>query len=109
MCTRVSLPYREVRLVADEHDGHIRVRVLPCILEPIREVIEGFPASDIVHEQRARGASVVASRDGSERLLACGVPDLQFDLLGVDGDHSCAELDADGEVMHRLEALVREL
>jgi hypothetical protein len=34
---------------------------------------------------------------------------LQLDVLGVDGDHARAELDANGQVMHRLEALVREL
>jgi hypothetical protein len=34
---------------------------------------------------------------------------LKFDLTVVDGDHSCAELDADGQVMHGLKALVCEL
>lgn len=37
------------------------------------------------------------------------VPDLQLDLLVLDVDHARAELDADREVVHRLEALVREL
>jgi hypothetical protein len=34
---------------------------------------------------------------------------LELDVLAVDGHHARAELDADGEVVHRLEALVREL
>lgn len=37
------------------------------------------------------------------------VPDLQLDLLCVNVDHAGTELDSDGEVVHRLEALVREL
>lgn len=38
-----------------------------------------------------------------------GVPNLELDRTTVDGDHSGAELDANGEIMHRLEPLVREL
>ena len=37
------------------------------------------------------------------------VPDLQLDLLPLDVDHASTELDADGEIVHRLEPLVREL
>jgi hypothetical protein len=37
------------------------------------------------------------------------VPNLQLDLLVHDLDHACAELDADGEIVHGLEALVGEL
>ena len=37
------------------------------------------------------------------------VPNLELDGLVVDGDHAGAKLDADGEVVHGLEALVREL
>jgi hypothetical protein len=37
------------------------------------------------------------------------VPNLELDGLVVDGDHAGAELDADGEVVHGLEPLVREL
>jgi hypothetical protein len=37
------------------------------------------------------------------------VPNLQLDLLLVYVDHARPELDADGQVVHRLEALVGEL
>ena len=37
------------------------------------------------------------------------VPDLELDLLPLDVDHASTELDADGEIVHRLEPLVREL
>ena len=41
--------------------------------------------------------------------VAHRVPDLQLDLLVVYRDHARAELDADGQIVHWLEALVREL
>ena len=37
------------------------------------------------------------------------VPNLELDLLPLDVDHASTELDADGEIVHRLEPLVREL
>ena len=49
--------------------------------------------------------------DGESRCtrLTYGIPNLQFDLLAVNGHHPGAKLDADGQVVHRLEALVGEL
>lgn len=40
---------------------------------------------------------------------AYGIPDLQLNLSSVDVDHSRSKFHSDGEVMHRLEPLVREL
>ena len=37
------------------------------------------------------------------------IPNLQFDLLAVDVDHTRAELDANRQIMHRLEAFVGKL
>ena len=37
------------------------------------------------------------------------VPDLKLDLFPLNVDHPSTELDSDGEVVHRLEPLVREL
>ena len=46
---------------------------------------------------------------GYGQRVAHRVPDLQLDLLVVYRDHARAELDADGQIVHWLEALVREL
>ena len=35
-------------------------------------------------------------------VLPHRVPDLQFDVLLVDGQHPCTELDTNGQVMDRL-------
>lgn len=37
------------------------------------------------------------------------VPDLQLDLFAINVDHPRAKLDADCQIVHRLEPLVREL
>jgi len=44
-----------------------------------------------------------------EGFLASCIPDLQFDLFAINGNHACTKLHANGQIMHRLEALVREL
>ena len=49
------------------------------------------------------GLQVTASRG------AYCVPDLQLDLLAINGDHACAKLHADCQVVDRLEALVCKL
>jgi len=102
-------PVCEVAFVSYEHDGHVCVGVLLGILEPACEVVEGFSPRDVVYEQRTRRTPVVASCDAAEALLSRGVPNLQFDLLSVDCDEPRSKLDADGEVVHWLKALVCEL
>jgi len=64
---------------------------------------------DVIDEECPGSTPVVGSGDGPERLLSCGVPDLQLDLLAVDGDHPRPKLNSNGEVVHRLEPLVSEL
>ena len=57
-------------LVADEHDDHVGVGVLPGVLEPRGQVVEGVPPRDVVDEEGAGRTAVVGARDGAERLLA---------------------------------------
>ena len=59
-----------VPLVSDEHDDHVGVGVLPRVLEPRGQVVEGVPPRDVVDEKGAGRASVVRARDGPKRLLA---------------------------------------
>lgn len=102
-------PVSEVALVADEHDGHIGVRMLPGILQPARQMVECLSPGDIINEQRPCRASVVRPRDRPERFLARRVPDLQLDGLVVDRDHASPEFDANSQIMDGLKPLVREL
>ena len=56
--------------VADEHDDHVAVAVLPGVLQPGGQVVEGVAPRDVVHEQRARRPAVVGPRDRPECLLS---------------------------------------
>ena len=60
---------RQVGLVADEHDGHVWVCVLPRILQPGGQVLKGLPPGDVVDQQGASRAAIVAAGDGAEGLL----------------------------------------
>ena len=45
--TRVA--HSEITLVADEHDSHVGVGMLPRILQPAGQVVEGFPPAGHHH------------------------------------------------------------
>eukprot|EP00608_Synchroma_pusillum_P012824 CAMPEP_0198425696 /NCGR_PEP_ID=MMETSP1452-20131203/4740_1 /TAXON_ID=1181717 /ORGANISM="Synchroma pusillum, Strain CCMP3072" /LENGTH=246 /DNA_ID=CAMNT_0044146055 /DNA_START=113 /DNA_END=851 /DNA_ORIENTATION=+ len=102
-------PVLQVRLVSDEHDRHVRVAVLPRLLQPPRQVVEALSPGNVVHEERPGCVPVVRARDGAEALLPSRVPHLRLDAQAVHVEHARAELHANGQVMHGLEALVREL
>lgn len=64
------------RLVSDEHDNHIWIRVLACVIQPGREVVECVPSCDIVYQQCTCSTTVVWPCDRSKWFLASSVPDL---------------------------------
>ena len=64
----------QIRLVTDEHNGHVGVAVRQRFVQPPAEVVERLPAGDVVNEQCARRVAVVAAGDGAEGLLARRVP-----------------------------------
>eukprot|EP00962_Isochrysis_galbana_P052211 scaffold23606_cov108-Isochrysis_galbana.AAC.5 len=63
-------------------------------------MVECLPARDVVHQQRARRASIIRSRDRAEGFLSGRVPNLQLDLFPIQGDHPRPEFNADGKIMH---------
>jgi hypothetical protein len=64
------------------------------------QALEGAPAADVVDEDGARGAAVVAPRDAAEALCACRVPELELDAraarVRADGYYFGGEFYADG-------------
>ncbi len=64
--------------------------------------------ADIIHQQRPHRPSIVRRSDGAVALLACRVPDLGFDGLGVDLDGAGGELDADGRFAVEIEFVAGE-
>jgi hypothetical protein len=77
--------------------------------QPATQVGETLSSRDVIHKERARCISVVRSRNGAERLLACCVPDLQLHLLSPDLHDTSAKVHPDREVVHGAEPLVHEL
>ena len=57
----------------------------------------------------ARARTTLRSVDPTQASVAYRVPDLQLDLFVVYGNHAGAKFHTNGEVVHGLEALVREL
>ena len=114
--------------VPDEHDDHVAVAVLPGVLQPGGQVVEGVPPGDVVHQQGPGSSTVVRSGDGSEGFLSSlndcrltagletyvgfsthSVPYLEFDLFTLDIDHPGPELHTDCEIVDRLKPLVCKL
>lgn len=76
---------------------------------------DSWPACVVVCGERGRVFCVCLYLSAAPSLLTQQqphphrIPYLQLDLLAVNVDHPCPELHANGEVVHRLEPLVREL
>ena len=77
---QVAEPHREIALVANEHDGHVGVRMLPGIFKPAGKVIEGLsPAIAVGSEyshlskpsqmQASSGIPTCRCHTPTERLL----------------------------------------
>jgi hypothetical protein len=61
--------HRQIGLVANEHDSHIGVGMLPRILQPACQVVEGFPTRDVIDQQGTSSTPVIRPRDGPKGLL----------------------------------------
>lgn len=72
-----------------------RKKVTIELMEPAFDTVEGAPATDIIDEEGTDGTSVIRGGDGSEALLAGGVPYLGLYLLGVNFHHLSLELNSD--------------
>jgi len=82
----------EIALVANEHDDHVTVAVLPGVLQPGGQVVKGVSASDIIHQQSSGCTTVIGAGDGAECLLPSRVPDLKRDRLLINRDFFIAEV-----------------
>ena len=58
------------------------------LAHPVFDSTETLAVSDVVGNDDAVSALVVATCDGLESLLACGVPDLELDSLAINIDGS---------------------
>mmetsp|Transcript_117814 Transcript_117814/g.175990 ORF Transcript_117814/g.175990 Transcript_117814/m.175990 type:complete len:274 (-) Transcript_117814:82-903(-) len=99
----------QIILVSDQHDDHVRLRVLAGFLQPPAQVLEGISPRNIVDQQCPRGSAIITAGNTTERFLAGGIPDLKFDEFVVQVDHAGAELDSNRQIVDGLKSLVGEL
>lgn len=98
----------QIALVTHEHDNDIRVGMVAQFFQPPRHILVCLVLANIIDKQRSHCTAVVCGRDGAVPLLACGIPDLSLDGLGVDLDGSGSELDTDGRLRVEVELVAGE-
>lgn len=77
--------------------------------EPVDEMLEGSPLSDIVEQQRANRVAIVRPRNGSESFLSRSVPKLELNSDVFFNFHeSGKEVDAHSRIADLLKLAVRE-
>jgi len=84
-----------IALVADEDAGDVVGGVFLDLVHPVLDGAEALAVCDVVGDDDAVGALVVAAGDSLEALLAGGVPNLELDGLSVNLDRPDLEVHAD--------------
>jgi hypothetical protein len=86
-----------VAFVANQQNLGLRRTGVAYFVEPIlRGVFERLLVSDVEDDHESVCTSIVGAGDCSEALMASSVPDLQFDLVAVEGERFEAEVNPDG-------------
>ena len=100
----------QIIFISDQHYDHLWVRVVSHIIEPPGQIVEGTSTCDIIDKEGANTASVVASRDRSERFLASCVPNLYFYICILSDCYRFgSKVNTNCQVMSILEPVVNEL
>jgi len=98
----------QIALISHQHNHNIRIRMIPQLFQPPLHILIRLMLADIIHQKRSDRSSIIRRSDGAVALLACRVPDLGFDGLGVDLDGASGELDADGRFTVEVEFIASE-
>lgn len=104
----LSLSGAQIRLIADEEDLHVGGAGVADLLQPLGEALEAVPPAHRVRQDGGMRAPIEDLGDGAERLLACGVPDLQLEYLVLDTDEVGAKLHSHRHVMVLLELVLHQ-
>lgn len=91
----------QVGFVADEEEDGIFLSVGLDLVHPeFDDVVEAEGVSEVKDQKDALAAPIVRASDGSEPFLASRIPDLEFDIFGINLDGLEPEIDSDcGQVM----------
>jgi hypothetical protein len=62
-----DLPFQfEISLVGNEQNNHFGIGVVPHVFEPLHEIVERLPPSDVVAKESADAATIVGPSNRSE-------------------------------------------
>ena len=64
------------------------------LTNPVLNVLETFLNGAIIGQNNAHGALIISLSDRAEAFLACGVPNLQFNVLSIDLDRFYLEINS---------------
>ena len=73
-------------LVPDQYFFYVLWCMKLYLTDPVLNVLETFLNGAIIGQNNAHGAFIVSLSDRAEAFLACGVPNLQFNVLSIDLD-----------------------
>ena len=83
----------EVTLIPHKHDDNIGVGMVTKFFQPSCDIIISLVFADIVDEQGANSAAIICRSNGPVPLLACCIPNLGLDRLGINLKGTGSELD----------------
>ena len=84
-----------IALIADEDAGDVVGGMFLNLVHPVLDGAEALAVCDVVGDDDAVSALVVAAGDSLEALLPCGVPNLKLDRLSVHLNRPDLEVHAD--------------
>lgn len=99
---------REVRLVADEHDGDAWLCIILQFSKPLLDVLECFGLGEVEGNDGSHCSTVVCVGDGPKSFLPGGVPNLVLDTLAVNVGRLGCELNSDGGLGVHVEDIIDE-
>ena len=104
---RLDLPhFGQVWLVPDQHDGDSSIGIILELSQPFLHVFKGLALGNIESNDGSNSPTIVCIGDGSETLLACGIPDLILDGLALDKCGFGGELDSNGGLRVHIEGVI---
>ena len=98
----------QIALISNQHDNNVGIGVISQLFQPPRDIVICLVLADVVDQQGTNSASVVCGCDCPVSFLACRIPNLRFDCLGVHLDGTGCKLDADGGLRVKIEFIAGE-
>lgn len=98
----------QIAFVSNQHNDDVRVRMVPQLLQPSRNILVSLVFANIVDQKSTHGASIVGRCDCAISFLTCRVPDLCLNCLRIYLDAPGRKLNANSGLRIEIEFIARE-